>query len=163
MSLFAWRPALNFNLFDLVFLVILAGFGMIGTMRGALKEALSLIGLAAGFWGGLKFHADAGAVLGPVVRDESLAELLAFLLILGVGYLVGTFLGGMRDHSAARARGFLDYAIALALGLVKGVIICLALYWVVDTHIPPFQDSLAQAMSAPRLEGLLGWLDRWAF
>ena len=148
---------MNFNLFDLVFLVILAGFGLIGTMRGVLKEALSLLGLAAGFWAGLRFHADAGSALVPIVRDDNLAELLAFLLMLAAGYLVGTFLGGMRDN-AARSRGTVDYAGSLVLGLLKGLVVCLSLYWVVDNYVPQFQGPLGDAMSAPRLEGIMDFL-----
>jgi uncharacterized membrane protein required for colicin V production len=151
---------LSFNLFDLVFLVILAGFGLIGTMRGILKESLSLLGLAAGFWGGLKFHESAGAVLVPIIRDEKLSELLAFILILAVGYLVGTFVGGMRDNQA-RTRGTVDYAVSLVLGLVKGLVICLSLYWIVDNYVPQFQGVLGDAMSAPRLEGLMHQLERF--
>jgi uncharacterized membrane protein required for colicin V production len=151
---------LNFNLFDLVFLVILAGFGLIGTMRGVLKEALSLLGLAAGFWAGLRFHEDAGSALAPIVRDGKLAELLAFVLILTAGYLLGTFLGGMRDNTA-RSRGMGDYAGSLVLGLLKGLVICLSLYWVVDNYVPQFQGSLSDAMSAPRLEGIMDFLGRF--
>jgi uncharacterized membrane protein required for colicin V production len=151
---------LSLNLFDLVFLVILAGFGLIGTMRGVLKETLSLLGLAAGFWGGLRFHEQAGAALAPVVRDGKLSELLAFLLILAVGYLLGTFIGGMRDN-AARSRGMVDYAGSLVLGLLKGLVICLSLYWVVDNYVPQFHGQLRDAMSAPRLEGIMHMLGRF--
>jgi len=150
---------LNFNLFDLVFLVILAGFGLIGTMRGPMKETLSLLGLGAGFWGGLSFHAEAGEAIVPIVRDDALSELLAFLLILAAGYLIGTFLGGMRDN-AAQNRGTLDYAGSLVLGLAKGLVICMSLYWIVDNYVPQFQGPLSDAMSAPRLEGLLRMVER---
>lgn len=150
---------MSVNLFDVVFLVILVGFTLLGPVRGALKEGLSLIGLAIGYWAALSFHESAGDALVPIVQDGDLAGVLAFLLILGAGYLAGTFLGGATDSMTTRAAGMGAALIAAAIGLVKGLIICTSLLWLVQAHIPPFQDELAASASGPYLERLLDWAE----
>ena len=147
------------NLFDVVFLVILVGFTLLGTVRGALKEGLSLIGLLLGYWAALSFHEEAGEALEPIVQDGDLARVLSFLLILGAGYLLGTFLGGATDNMATRSGGMGMALVAAAIGLLKGLIICMALLWVVNAFIPPFQDELWASAGAPYLESLLGWVE----
>ena len=150
---------MSVNLFDVVFLVILVGFTLLSTVRGALKEGLSLLGLAIGYWAALSFHEGAGEALTPVVQDGDLAVVLAFLLILGAGYLGGTFLGGATDNMATRSGGIGAALIAAAIGLVKGLIISMSLLWLVRTSIPPFQDELGASAVAPYLERVLGWVE----
>jgi uncharacterized membrane protein required for colicin V production len=143
-----------------VFLVILAGFTLVSAVRGALKEALSLLGLAAGYWAGLRFHEEAGAAIAPIVQDQHLAELLAFLLLLAAGYLLGTFLGGATDNMASRSRGAFTVLMSGLIGMAKGLIVCLTLFWLVEAYIPPFQGELGASGSAPYLNWLLDWVQR---
>ena len=153
---------MSFNLFDVVFLIILLGFTLLGSVRGALKEALSLLGLAGGYWAGLSFHEPAGGALAPLVQDTRLAELLAFILLLAAGYLAGTFIGGATDNTSSRQRGSGTMLIASALGLVKGLIVCLSLFWLVESYIPPFQGQLSASVSFSYLGRLMDWVAGWA-
>jgi membrane protein required for colicin V production len=150
---------LSINLFDVVLLVILVGFTLLGLVRGALKEGLSLLGLAVGYWAALSFHEDAGEALTPIVQDGDLAEVLAFLLILGAGYLGGTFLAGATDNMATRTGGPLAAVLAAVFGLGKGLIISISLIWLVNGYIAAFQDQLAGSSVALYLEQALGWVN----
>lgn len=154
------EASLSANLFDLVLLVVLAAFALLSSMRGALKEFITLVGLAVGYWAGVRHFDTLGAAIEPIVQDASLAELLAFLILIALGYLVGTFLSGLSDLARPGAPSLPDRVIGTVVGLGKGVIICLALYWIIVAYITPFQDEVANSFSAPYLERLLAALDR---
>lgn len=146
---------MSINLFDAIVFVILVAFMLLSYVRGATRELLSLVGLVIGYWAGLKFHQDLGGMLEPIVQDLQLAELLSFVMILVAGYLVGAFVGGFRE---GRPRGLLNHLIGGGVGVLKGLVVSLALYWVVIAYVPPFQDELAASRSAPYLGLLLQYV-----
>ena len=146
---------MSFNFFDLTLVVIIVAFAFFSYMRGALKELISLLGLAGGYWAATRYHNDLGKMLEPVVRDLSLAELLSFLMILALGYLVGTFAGGFGDFVRSKPPGFLSSIAGAAIGVLKGLVISLALVWLIDVYITAFQDEVAESSSAPYLARLL--------
>ena len=146
---------MSFNLFDLILLVICLAFALFSYMRGALRELPSLIGLGVGYLAAHRFYADLSDLLEPIVRDRSLTELLSFILIIALGYLVGTFVSGFGDMLRRKPPGIINSLGGAAIGLMKGLVISLAVFWVIDAYIVVFQDELAESLSAPFLAQLM--------
>ncbi len=47
------------------------------------------------------------------------------------------------------------------IGLLKGLTICLALYWVISTDIPPLRDELSHSSVAAVLGQIMATLQGW--
>ena len=149
---------MSINFFDLVLIFICLAFALFSYMRGALKELASLIGLGAGYVAATRFHGEMGDMLVPIVRDEDLAYLLSYLMILALGYLVGSFVSGFGDLMRRTPPGLGNSFAGAFVGLLKGLVICMALVWVIDAYITPFQDEMAESSTAPYFERIMDLL-----
>ena len=94
---------------------------------------------------------DLGPVLGGVLPDPALAQVLAYLLILVVGYFAGAFLSGLGEAFRTRHGDLLNRGLGGLIGVLKGITFCLVLYWMIKFYIPPFQDELGESMLAHEL------------
>jgi membrane protein required for colicin V production len=151
---------LSINLFDVIFVVILISFTLLSYLRGVVKELIVLIGLAGGFVAATHYSKALAGQLNPLLQDPSAAELLAFVLLIVAGYLLGVFVAGFSDMFRRAPEGPLSQLAGGVVGFAKGVTICLALYWVIKVHIPAFQDELAGSVIGNWLGGLLHTLER---
>lgn len=146
------------NILDLIFAVVLALFFLMSFMGGTLREAISVLGLLAGVTAAHWFHEDLAALLAPLIPDRQAAGLLSYVGIVVVGLLGGIFFSGMGDFYSNDRPSLGSRLFAGALGLVKGVAVCLALYWVIDAYLPPLRDELAASRIGDPLAELLNRL-----
>ena len=146
------------NILDIIFVVLILSFTLLSWSRGALKEVLSLAGLGLGFFGATAFYPDLAEQLTPVLPDPALAELLSFLLILMLGYFAGVLFTGFSDALSGRRNESWNRILGALIGLCKGVLVSLVLFWVIDTYIPSFQDELARSLVAEELARLLAMI-----
>ncbi len=149
---------MDLNLLDIIFAGMVAGFALLGAMRSAVRELLSLLGLGAGFVAGSRFYGVLADQVEAVVPDRQLAELAAFLAFLLGGYFIGVFLSSLGEAAPGRAISPFNRTLAAGLGLVKGVVACVALYWMIEAFIPPFQDELAESRLGQELARVLAYL-----
>jgi membrane protein required for colicin V production len=78
------------TIFDYIVLFILVSSVVISTMRGLVKEILSLVGWIAAFVVANAFGAKLAPMLPSVIPGESLRLIVAFIaLFLGVRVLMG--------------------------------------------------------------------------
>jgi len=150
---------LSLNLFDVIFVIIIVSFTLLSFLRGAVKELLALLGLAGGFLVATHYAAPLARHLDPLLQDRSAAELLAFVLLMVVGYFVGVFLAGFSDLFRHTPAGVVSQLAGAVVGFVKGVTIALALFWVVRVYIPAFQDEMAGSSIGTLLGSLLQTLE----
>ena len=141
----------NFNVLDIVFVGLIVSFTFFSIMRGAIKELLSLLGLIAGFFLAHWFYMDLGRQLSGVLPDPALAEVLAYLVILVVGYFAGVFLSGLGEAFRPQRNDLLNRGLGGLIGVLKGMTFSLVLYWMIKFYIPPFQDELGESMLAQEL------------
>jgi len=137
---------LSFNVLDIVFVGLVVSFTLLSIMRGAVKELLSLLGLIAGFFLANWFYQDLAGQLAAVLPDPDLAEVLAYLLILVVGYFAGVFLSGLGEAFRPRHNDMINRSLGGVIGVMKGMTFSLVLYWMIKFYIPPFQDELSESM-----------------
>ena len=142
---------MNFNVLDVVFIGLIACFMLLSIMRGAIRELLSLLGLIAGFFLANWFYIDLGEVLGGILPDPALAQVLGYLIILVAGYLGGMFFTGLAEAFKSNHGDLINRGLGGLIGVLKGVTVSLVLYWMIKFYIPPFQDELGESVVAHEL------------
>lgn len=151
---------MSFNLFDAIVLIIMLGFTLLSFKRGMMKEALGLLGIVMGFLGASWYAPNLAEIVKPLLPDEKTSELLGFILIMMAGYFLGRFLVGFGDLIMPFPKSFVGRLIGGVVGFCKGLVFSLALYWVVKSYIPPFQDEVAKSRIGPMLEEIMGFFQR---
>lgn len=146
------------NLFDALFIVLLAFFVLLSLLRGALRELLTLLGLAVGVVAAVHFTGRLAAELEPMLPSAQAAGLLSFALLVLAGYFLGAFLGGTTESGRPGSGGAAGRLVAAACGLGKGLLACLVVYLVVLNYVPPLQDEVLQTRAEPYLARLADWL-----
>lgn len=149
---------MSVNLFDVIFAIVVVAFTLLSLLRGVLRELLVLLGLVGGFLAGTHYARALAVQLNPLLQDRGAAELLAFVLLMVAGYLVGVFLASFSDLLRRDREGCVGHIAGGVLGFAKGVTISLALYWVVMTYIPSFQDEMAGSFIGALLGKLMAYL-----
>ena len=147
------------NVLDIIFLGLIVIFTLLSMMRGALKEALSLLGLLGGFFCANWFYLDLAGNLESLLPDRTLAELISYVAILLVGYFLGIFLTGLSDLFSSRRNDLLNRLGGGAIGFCKGTTFSMVLFWIINAHIPPFQDELAGSFMAEEIARLFSFME----
>ena len=125
------------NLFDWLLVIVLAISTVEAFFRGLLLELFSLIGLIAGILLAAWNYLLLARVLGGLISNPAIANVVAFLLIaIGVMLLAAIF--GRMMHSAAHAvgLGFFDRLGGAAFGLARGCLVGVAILMAVTAFIP---------------------------
>lgn len=146
------------NLFDALFIVLLAFFVLLSLLRGAMREVLTLAGLSVGVVAAVHFTGRLAAELEPFLPSAQAAGLLSFALLVLAGYFVGAFLGGTTESSRSGSHGAVGRVVAAVCGLGKGLLACVVVYLGVTAYVPPLQDEVLQARAEPYLARLADWL-----
>jgi membrane protein required for colicin V production len=137
------------NVIDIVLLVILAIFLVLGFRKGLLKEVVSIIGLVVAFWAAM-MYTKAAAGLVPRLSLPA-REAVAFLAILIGVFLVFQLAGFlMRKLIRASPLAILDRLGGVALGLLKGGLL-LSICLLVLTLAPlpkPWADKVEGSYAA---------------
>lgn len=136
---------------DIIFIGLIVSFMLLSITRGAVKEVVSLVGLIAGFLFANWFYLELGAVLGGVLPDPKLAQVVAYISILVLGYVAGTFLSGLAEAFRTSKSDLLNRGLGGLIGVLKGVTISLVLHWMIKFYIPPFQDELGASIVGQEL------------
>lgn len=152
---------LNVNVYDILFVALPVAFFLLGYVRGAWRELLSLAGVSVGAVLGARYHHELATQITRVFSDREFASLLAFVVILLAGYLVGGFLGSIADHQTrTHAPTGGERLLAAVFGGLKGVVLDLSIYWLVLSYIPPFQGELRDSRVADSVGQMLQFLAR---
>jgi uncharacterized membrane protein required for colicin V production len=147
---------LSVNVYDILFVALPVALFLLGYVRGAWRELLSLAGVSAGAILGARYHHALATQIISVFADRDFASLLAFIAFLLAGYFVGGFLGGLADHQTrTRAASSGERLLAALFGGLKGVVLDLSIYWIVLSYIPTFQAELRHSRVADSVGELL--------
>lgn len=116
------------NWLDFVLIAILLFSVITAARKGFSRE---IIGLAAAFLAlvlAMWFYGTAGSLLAPYVSSVRVANLLGFLLVVCVVLVFGSVVGWL-VHRFLRTVGlsFFDRLLGAAFGLVRGLLIAMAL------------------------------------
>jgi membrane protein required for colicin V production len=149
---------------DHLFAIILLASGVLGVIRGFIREAVSLLSWLIALWvawhyAGLLDPWLGGALAEPGVREWA-GRAIVFLVVL----LLGSLAGSAAAYFAHRAAGLaaLDRVIGATFGLLRGVVI-IGLIVIGGRAVrldgePWWQNT----RSMPVAEAVANWLERYA-
>ena len=115
------------TIFDYIVLFILVSSVVISTMRGLVKEILSLLGWVAAFVVANAFGAQLAPMLPSVIPGDALRLIVAFIaLFLGVRVLMGLLALAIGALIEASGLSLADRGLGGLFGLGRGIVIVLA-------------------------------------
>jgi membrane protein required for colicin V production len=141
------------TIFDYVVLFILIASVVISTMRGLVKEILSLVGWVAAFVVANAFGAQLAPMLPSVVPGEAVRMIVAYIaLFLGVRVLMGLLALAITALIDAAGLSLADRGLGGLFGLGRGIVIVLAGVILCGMTSIPQQAFWKNALLAPMAE-----------
>jgi membrane protein required for colicin V production len=141
------------TIFDYVVLFILISSVVISTMRGLVKEILSLVGWVAAFIVANAFGAKLAPMLPSVIPGEALRLIVAFIaLFLGVRVQMGLLALAISALIEASGLSLADRGLGGLFGLGRGIVIVLAGVILCGMTSIPQQAFWKDALFSPMAE-----------
>ncbi len=138
------------NPLDWLLAALLAYSVLRAVLRGLVREAFALAGLITGFllacW---NYHSVALRLHG-IVSEQPIADLLAFVLILVATIILAALVGKLLSRTAsAVGLGFFDRLGGAIFGLIRGMLLGLALLLAITAFLPaaPWLSNLIKTSS----------------
>jgi len=141
------------TIFDYVVIFILVSSVIISTMRGLVKEILSLVGWVAAFIVANAFGAQLAPMLPSVIPGDVVRLIVAFIaLFLGVRVLMGLLALAIGALIEATGLSLADRGLGGLFGLGRGIVIVLAGVILCGMTSIPQQAFWKDALLSPMAE-----------
>ena len=141
------------TIFDYVVIFILVSSVIISTMRGLVKEILSLVGWVAAFIVANAFGAQLAPMLPSVIPGDVVRPIVAFIaLFLGVRVLMGLLALAIGALIEATGLSLADRGLGGLFGLGRGIVIVLAGVILCGMTSIPQQAFWKDALLSPMAE-----------
>lgn len=144
---------------DYVILGLLAISGLLGLLRGFVREMFSLMTWVAAVWIAIHFSDALAPHLSSFVEAGPLRKGAAFCILLFAALIAGAILGGVIAGllSSAGLSGT-DRLVRLVFGLIRGALLA-ALLLAVGEHTPMVQAPWwKESVLIPVFQPLTAWL-----
>ena len=155
--------------FDLIVILMLALSGLIGCLRGAVREVMTVFAFVIAALVALFSLRISGPVLGHWLHTSWMANILAGLLVFVAVYLAARILGARLVHNVRHLKhlSLLDRVIGLGFGLIRGLVLIglfqLAFHaitpadrmpnWIAQAKLYPLAVDCGQALRALAPQG----------
>jgi membrane protein required for colicin V production len=147
------------NWADTAILILIALSALISVLRGFVREALSLAGLAAAVWVGLRFGPELGVLLEPHIEVPSArgvaAFVILFVLVLIVGALINHLAGKLVQKSGLSGT---DRMIGVLFGVGRGIAIVALLILAAGLTALPQDPWWRESRAIGHIEPVALWL-----
>jgi membrane protein required for colicin V production len=151
---------MTFNWLDLFIIGLLGLSGLVGLVRGLVREVLSLVSLGLAIWVGITFG---GALEGylersipsPTVRIAAAFGILFVLTLLITG-MIGFLLTRMLESTGLSG---IDRFAGLLFGLVRGVLIIAVLVFLARSTPLPKETWWRDSQLMPMFQSIALWLE----
>lgn len=141
------------TIFDYLVLFVLIASIVISTLRGLVKEILSLVSWIVAFVVANMFGAQLAAMLPDAIPGEVLRLIVAFIaLFIGVRLLMGLLMMAVDALIKASGLSLADRGLGGLFGLARGIVIVLAAVIVAGMTDLPKQEFWKQALLSPIAE-----------
>ncbi|MCU1327301.1 MAG: Colicin production protein [Bryobacterales bacterium] len=119
---------MNLNWLDILFTVVLLYAIYRSFRKGFVREIVGLASTILALLCSMWFHGIAGAYLEPLVHSEKTANLLGYIVVFLVVMTVGTLAGWIIARFIQTiGLSFVDRFMGAMVGLVRGLVVCIAL------------------------------------
>lgn len=141
------------TIFDYLVLFVLVSSVVISTMRGLVKEILSLLGWVIAFVVANAYGAQLGPMLPEIIPGSTVRLMVAFVaLFLGVRILMGLLSLALGALIEASGLSLADRGLGGLFGLARGIVIVLAAVILCSMTSIPQQDFWKDALLSPLAE-----------
>ncbi|MDO8439330.1 MAG: CvpA family protein [Telluria sp.] len=141
------------TIFDYLVLFILIASIVISTLRGLVKEILSLLSWIVAFVLANAYGAQLAPLLPSMIPGEAVRLMVAFVaLFIGVRLLMGLLMMAVDALIKASGLSLADRGLGGLFGLARGIIIVLAAVIVGGMTDLPKQDFWKNALLSPMAE-----------
>ncbi|MCD2515886.1 CvpA family protein [Massilia sp. G4R7] len=141
------------TIFDYLVLFVLIASVVISTLRGLVKEILSLLGWIVAFVVANAYGAQLAPMLPDVLPGAAARLIMAFVvLFLGVRILMGLLSLAIGAVIAATGLTLADRGLGGLFGLARGIVIVLAAVILCGMTSIPQQDFWRNALLSPMAE-----------
>ena len=141
------------TIFDYLVLFVLISSVIISTLRGLVKEILSLLGWVVAFVVANMYGAKLAPLLPELVPGETARLIAAFvILFLGVRVLMGLLSLAIGALITASGLSLADRGLGGLFGLARGIVIVLAGVILCGMTAIPQQDFWRNALLSPMAE-----------
>lgn len=140
-------------MFDYLVLLVLCASVVISTLRGLVKEILSLLGWVVAFVVANAYGAQLAPLLPAMLPGESVRLMVAFVaLFLGARVLMGLLTMAVDALIRAAGLGLADRGLGGLFGLARGIVIVLFAVILCGMTAIPQQDFWKHALFSPLAE-----------
>jgi membrane protein required for colicin V production len=140
------------NLFDMLAIVILAFCVIRGMFRGLIKEISSIIGVLGGFYAAYTYYTFPAGLLSRWVSDPAHVNIVSFLLIFCIVFLVISMLGVVIKYVLKIAfLGWFDRICGIGFGLLKGILLVSVLLIIFTAFLPKGAPLVKESVLAPHM------------
>lgn len=141
------------TIFDYLLLFVLVASVVISTLRGLVKEILSLLGWIVAFVVANAYGAKLAPMLPSMVPGDSVRLIVAFIaLFLGARILMGLLSLAIGALVTATGMSLADRGLGGLFGLARGIVIVLAGVILCGMTDIPQQDFWKNALFSPMAE-----------
>ena len=141
------------TIFDYLVLFVLLASVVISTMRGLVKEILSLLGWVVAFVAANAYGAQLAPLLPAMLPGESVRLMVAFVaLFIGVRILMGLLTLAIAALVKASGLSLADRGLGGLFGLARGIVIVLFAVILSGMTSIPQQDFWKNALLSPMAE-----------
>ena len=141
------------TIFDYLVLFVLAASIIISTLRGLVREILSLVSWIVAFVVANMYGAQLAPMLPAMIPGDMVRLIVAFIaLFIGVRLLMGLLMMAVDALIKASGLSLADRGLGGLFGLARGIVIVLAGVMVAGMTDLPKQEFWTQAMLSPMAE-----------
>ncbi|RDK05803.1 CvpA family protein [Cupriavidus lacunae] len=150
--------------FDYAVVFILLASGLLGVLRGLVREVLSLIGWVVAFWVAFRYGATAAGWMPESMPGGELARHALGFVVLLIGTVLGASLAGMVVGQLLESTGLkpADRGLGLMFGLLRGVLLVMVMVTLASlTKLPEeafWRDAVSRPYVMQAMESLKPWL-----
>ncbi len=137
------------NWLDIVIILVISIFALVGLKRGLIKEIVSIIAIIGAILAGVILYAPLGDLLikHTSIKSEAIASISSFLIVLFFTYLLIKLIGsGLSTISGTLNLDWFDRICGFLFGGIKGIIVSFliitALSFFLSEKEPPFTNSI---------------------
>jgi membrane protein required for colicin V production len=149
---------------DHLFAIILLASGVLGYLRGFVREAIALLSWLVGLWVAWHFAYLVNPFLGGALAEPGVREWAGRAVVLFLVLLVGAAVGSLTAYFLHRAAAIAatDRLLGALFGLMRGTVVIGLLVIggrAVDLDLEPWWDK---TRSMPVAEAVANWLEDYA-
>jgi len=144
------------NWLDILTLIIITLFTLLGIKRGFIKGTFSIIAIIIGLVAGIMFYTQAAGVLKGygLVRNVSIASVIGFLVITVASYLlIQIFAWALTKFLSTLHLSLLDRIMGGFLGIITGVILVSFIISGISFFFPENEPPLRNSVFVPYVNG----------